>query len=229
MALTISSCSKSDVEVIPNVVPDTLNSIPTTRGYYKLLANLTANFVYYNQLAPNGNSSPSCYKNYGCLPACCVMAAHYLNPLTIPANYTTFNSYCSGMLTTCNPLTGGTSVTDAYYYLKNNVWSSQIAPYSSYSNANIISTIKTYLNNNRPIAALIKYSGGSIKLPSVNGNLLHFVLIVGLNETTTGNGTIYCYDPNGNPGLKQWDFANFLVAMGAGTVGNKNLLRIGYN
>jgi len=190
-----------------------------------------SNFVYYNQ--GNTGCTNSTYRSNGCLPASCLMAAHLRNT-SIAVTSAKFTTYCAGM----GISTSGTSITSGYSYMKNYVFGSQIAneAYTSTStNAGLDagrnttkSRIQQHLSANYPVVALIKYATSS-KTVSTTGNINHFVVIVGLNETASGTGsTVYYYDPNNNSGMKSCDWTIFLNAMKAASSYNAyNFMRIG--
>lgn len=217
---------------MPDVVSTTTTSDSDhkkTRGWYYMIPQGT--FIYYNQ--GNLGCNNATYRSYGCLPACCLMGAHlFASPLAVtPAQFT---AYCIGM-STASP--NGTYIPNAYAYLKNNVFFSQIANQAQQKNAAgrsaTIAGIKSYLLSNRSVVVRIQYKAGGYKIPTTAPatNIApavfgHFVLIVGLNETTVGNGTVYYYDPNNNPGLKSFSWSAFLDAMQTGST-FYNYMRIG--
>lgn len=181
------------------------------------------NLVYYNQ--GNTGCTNATYRANGCLPACCLMGAHLVNN-NIAVTPATFTTYCSGMGTNGS----GTTIMSAYSYLRNNVFSANLANQATSSTSGISTlsaNIRSYLSANRPVVALILYST-STKTPLTSGNIGHFVLIVGLNETSLGAGTVSYIDPNNNSGTKTANWATFISAMGAAvSSGNCNYMRIG--
>ena len=218
-ALVLVACTKSKIESPQNSIVKSTKS--TEQSYLPLAVaapyNVTLSstgFTYFSQ------GSLTTYPLYGCLPACCVMAAHWLSP-SIPANTTTGNAYCVGMLTS----TGGTYIWNAYSYLHSYVFTSNVS-YMATDTTAVKTNLKTYLNANRPMVALVKYNGAS-STPSKTiistGPLLHWVLVVGLNE---GTRKVSYYDPNGVSTLKTVDLTVFLNAMRTAAT-NCNYMRIG--
>ncbi len=226
--ITTQSCKKQIGE--PSVVPSAPTTPPDhskTRGWYYMIPQGT--FIYYSQLT-NGPSNT--YRYNGCLAASCLMAAHlYANPIAVNTN--TFTVFCSGMGVNQYGAVIGPNNPSAYYYLKNNIFYTQpynrAQPITAAGRTTTISEIKSYLSMNRSIVARIQYNTNS-KIPTTStgaGNVGHFVLIVGLNESANGIGTVYYYDPYGNPGLKSYSWATFLTAMVSGQVNYYNYMRIG--
>ncbi len=237
--LFVSSCKKDENPTPSSVELDSVKASSkmqstTTAGvnaaaFYKIIP--LNNFIYYNQgdLA----CANSIYRLNGCLPASILMGAHLRN-INISVNASRFSNYCSAMGTS----TSGTLITSGYSYLRNYVFGTQLPNYAQTStNADPLydtgrtvtkNDIRNYLSANYPVVALINYQS-TTKLPSTTGNLRHFVLIVGLNETAAGTGsTIYFYDPNNLNVLKSCDYSLFLNSMKAGSSYNAyNYMRIG--
>ncbi|MFN0203887.1 MAG: C39 family peptidase [Bacteroidia bacterium] len=228
--LNLTSCSNTQEKVLPESVAENA----TTEGAKMAAYNYTiplSSFIYYNQ--GNTGCTNATYRANGCLPASCLMAAHLRNT-SIPVTASRFTTYCAGMGTNSN----GTTITNGRIYLKNNVFGTQInnEAYTSTSTSTTYDTgrtttkdrIKLHLSSNYPVVALVKYASSS-KTVTTSGNLNHFVMIVGLNETASGTGsTVYYYDPNNNSGLKSCDWSVFLNAMKTASAFNAyNFMRVG--
>ncbi len=219
------SCKKQVLPIPQDPsVENTIDNTKQTRGYYKML-NL-GTFIYYNQLTTGPSNT---YRFNGCLAASCLMGAHlYASPIQVNTN--TFSAYCAGMGVNGNgAYINHPTQPSAYSYLKNNVFNTQplnvAQQLTTAGRSATISGIKSYLTMNRSVVALIKYNTGT-KLPTTGTGVPHFVLIVGLSESSPGIGTISYYDPYGNTGLKNHSWSAFLNAMAAGAA-KYNYMRIG--
>ena len=182
----------------------------------------TGHIIYYSQLDPACPNST--YRSWGCLPASCMMGAHLTNP-SFNVNATVFQAMCTGMGT----VTGGTFITAAANYLKQNsqFGAAQLNPYVTTNITNARTTLMDYLAGNKSVTCLVKYNASTKTITSA-GNVEHFVLVVGATHTGNNQGTIFYYDPYGNAGLKSMSMSSFLAAMPAASLQNAyNMLRIG--